>query len=94
MILIGKVYISLTHTKARRPERVDQAAGGDAIKGRDVPPYAGGYEIFVSLAADGNRNKALAKGLKQRLVSGVVAIVAGRAAGNQKNSQGEGGARH
>ena len=87
-VLLRKVYLSLIETEPRRSKRLDQALAGDAIQRRDVPRDAGGYEVFVCVA-DGNINKALAQGLKQRLVSGVVAIVTRRTAGNQKGSQGE-----
>jgi hypothetical protein len=53
----------------------------------------GGYEVLVCVA-DRSINKALAKSLKQRLVSGVVAIVTRRTAGNQQGSKGEEGGRH
>jgi len=86
MLLLRKVYLSLIETKTRRSKRVDQAVAGDAIQRRDVPRDAGGYEVSVCLA-NGNVNKALAKGLKQRLVSGVVAIVTRRTtASKQKDS--------
>ena len=91
IVLLRKVYLSLIETKPRRSQRMDQAVAGDAIQRRDVLRDAGGYEVFVSVA-NGNLNQALAEGLKQRLVSGVVAIVTGRTAGNQ-GSQREGGGR-
>src|SRR5215472_3035278 len=92
-VLLRKLYLSLIETKPRRSKRLDQALAGDAIQRGDVPRDAGGYEVFV-FVADGNLNKALAKGLEQRRVSGVVAIVTRRTAGNQKGSQDEGGGRH
>ena len=93
ILLLRKVYLSLIETKSRRSKRLDQALAGDAIQRRDVPHDAGRYEVFFCIAK-GNIDKALAQGLKQRLVSGVVAIVTRRTAGNQKGSQGEEGGRH
>src|ERR1700739_3412464 len=89
IVLLWKACFSLTDTKARRSKRIDQAAAGNPTQGRNVPPDAGRDEFRVSLAANGNVHKALAKGLKQLLVSGVVAIVTRRTAGNQKSSRGE-----
>ena len=93
ILLLRKIYLSLSETKPRRSKRVGQAATGDAIQRRDVPVDAGGYEVFFCLA-NGNLNKALAKGLKQGLVSGVVAIVTRCTAGKQQGSQDDGGGRH
>ena len=93
ILLLRKVYLSLIETKLRRSKRINQAVAGDAIQRRDVPLDARGYEVLVSIA-NGNLHKALAKGPKQRLLSGVVAIVTRRTAGDQKGSQGEGGGRH
>ena len=93
IILLRKIYLSLIETKPRRSKRIEQAVAGDAIQSRDVPRDAGGNEIFV-FVANGNLNKALAKTLKQRLVSGVVAIVTRCTTGNQRASQGEGGGSH
>ena len=93
ILLLRKIHFSLIKTKPRRSKRIDQAAAGDAIQRRDVPLDAWGYEVFVCVA-NGNLNKALAKSLKQRLVSGVVAIVTRRTAGYQRGSQGAGGGRH
>ena len=88
IILLRKVDFTLIETKSRRSKRIDEAAAGDAIQRRDVLQDTGGYEVFVFIAANGKLNKALAKGLKQSIVSGVVAIVTRRTAGNQKGSQG------
>jgi hypothetical protein len=93
IILLRKVYLSLIETKPRRSKRIEQAVAGDPIQRRYVPRDAGGNEVFVR-GTNGNLNEALPKGLQQRLVSGIVAIVTRRTAGNQKGSQGEGGGRH
>jgi hypothetical protein len=82
IVFLWKACVSLTGTKARRSKSIDQAAAGNPIQGRDVQPDTGGYELLVFLAANGNLNKAVTKGLKQLLVSGVVAIVTRRPASN------------
>jgi hypothetical protein len=84
IVLFRKVHLSLCDTKARRTERIDQAAAGDPIQGGKVPADTGGHEVRVSFATDGDFNQALAQGLKQLLVSGVFAVVARRTAGSQK----------
>lgn len=90
IFLLRKVYFGLTDTKPRRSKRIDQAMAGDPVQGRNVPPDTGGHEVLVSLATNGNLNKALAKGLKQLLVSSILAVITGwRAAGNQKCGQGD-----
>lgn len=92
ILLLRKVYLGGTDTKPRRSKGIDQAAAADAIQGRDVVPGTRGCEVFVSLAADGKLDKALAKGLEQCYVSRIVPIVTRRgAAGSQKRSEGEGG---
>jgi hypothetical protein len=50
-----------------------------------------GHVILVSFATDGNLNQALAKGLKQLFVAGVVAIVTWRTASKQGRNHGDRG---